>query len=73
MRGEGSDASSSDGVAQKGEGGLGKNTLGEIHQETVGFEDVQNGGEVREVRGEVRTGHQNVIQVDETKGRSRRR
>ena len=67
MRGEGSDAGSSEVVAQKGEGGLGKNTLGEIHQETVGFEDVQNGGEVREVRGEVRTGHQNVIQVDEDK------
>ena len=67
MRGEGSDASSSEGVAQKGEGGLAKNTLGEIHQGTVGFEDVQNGGEVREVRGEVRTGHQNVIQVDKDK------
>ena len=41
MRGERSDASSSKGVAQKGEGGLGKNTLGQIHQETIGFEDVR--------------------------------
>ena len=46
---------------------MGKNTLVEIHQETVGFEEIQDGGEVREMRGEIRTGHQNVVQVDENK------
>ena len=47
MRGERSNASISDCVAQKGERRLSKSTLRQIHQENVGFEDVQDSGEVR--------------------------
>ena len=54
-------------VTEKSERGLSKGALGQIYQETVGFEDVKDGGEMGEVRGEVRAGHQNVIQVDENK------
>ena len=54
-------------VTEKSERGLSKGALGQIDQETVGFEDVKDGGEMGEVRGEVRAGHQTVIQVDENK------
>ena len=47
MRGERSNASISDCVAQKGERRLSKSTLRQIHQENVGFEDVQDSVEVR--------------------------
>ena len=72
MRGEGSDASGSDHVTEKRERRLSKGALGQIDQETIGFEDVKAGSEMGEVKGEVRTGHQDVIQI-ETKGRSQRR
>ena len=72
MRREGSDASGSDCVTKKRERGLGKGALGKVDQEAIGPEDVQNGSEMREVRGRIRTGHQNVIKVDKEKGRSQR-
>ena len=61
VRGEGSDAGSSDGVTQEGERGLGKNTLGEIDQKAISLENVENRGQVGEVSGEIWTSHQNVV------------
>ena len=61
VRGEGSDAGSSDSVTQEGERGLGKNTLGEIDQKAISLENVENRGQVRKVSGEIWTSHQNVI------------
>ena len=57
-------------MAKKGESGLGKNTFGQVDQKTVGLENVQNGGEMGKVRGEVGAGHQNVVQVDKHKGKT---
>ena len=61
VRGEGSDAGSSDSVTQEGERGLGKNTLGEIDQKAISLENVENRGQVGEVSGEIWTSHQNIV------------
>ena len=47
--GEGSDASGSDHVTEKRERRLSKGALGQIDQETIGFEDVKAGSEMGEV------------------------
>ena len=56
-----------DSVAQKEERRLGKNTPGAIYQKAISLENVENHGQVIEVSGEIQTGHQNVIQIDENK------
>ena len=50
MRGEGRDASGSDHVTEKRERRLSKGALGQIDQETIGFEDVKAGSEMGEVK-----------------------
>ena len=44
-------------MAKKGESGLGKNTFGHVDQKAIGLENVQNGGEMGKVRGEIWAGH----------------
>ena len=46
---------------------MSENTLGEIDQKAISLENVENRGQVREVSGEIQTGHQNVVQVDKHK------
>ena len=46
---------------------MGKNTPGVIYQKAISLENVENHGQVIEVSGEIQTGHQNVIQIDENK------
>ena len=56
-------------VAQEVQGGLGKNTLGEVNLEAVISEYGEQLAQVREVGGEVRAGHQDIIQEDKKEGR----
>ena len=67
MRGQGGDSRGRDGVTEKRESRLGKNTFGQVDQKTVGLEDVKNGGEMGKVRGKIRTGYQNVVEIDKHK------
>ena len=70
MRGQGGDSRGRDGVTEKRESRLGKNTFGQVDQKTVGFENVKNGGEMGKVRGKIGTGHQNVVEIDKHKGKT---
>ena len=44
-------------MPKKGESGLGKNTFGQVDQKAIGPENVQDGGEMGKVRGEIGAGH----------------
>ena len=46
---------------------MGKNTLCEIDQKAISLENVENHSQVREMSGEIRAGHQHVVQVDKNK------
>ena len=59
-------------MTQKGKRGLGKNTFGEINVEAIVMEDVKESAEVVKMSRQVRTSNQDIIKIDENKGRSRK-
>jgi len=69
MGGHGSDAGGGDLVAEEGDRRLSKGALGEVDEEAVVSEEVEELSEVGEVLLEVGAGHQDVVEINKEEGK----
>ena len=69
MTGEGFEAGGEDGMTEEVHGGLGKGALGGVDMETIGGQDGEHLAEMPQVVGMTGGGDEDIIQIDENKGK----
>ena len=69
MTGKGFEAGGGDGMTEEVHGGLGKGALGGVDMETIGSQDGEHLAEMPQVVGMTGGGDEDIIQIDENKGK----
>ena len=69
VTGKGFEAGGGDGMTEEVHGGLGKGALGGVDMETIGGQDGEHLAEMPQVVGMTGGGDEDIIQIDENKGK----